>query len=305
MEGSPNPSVTVSSTRSSPPRNQARALARAWRSCTRSWSTNTTAGCRSRSKTTSARRFESGFRGPDVETNGYRPRVVFVDDEPDVLAGLRTSLRRDRKRFEFVFAEGASQALELLSEDGADIVVSDMRMPGMNGVEFLSEVAVRHPDAVRIVLSGEPGSDLVIQAMAVCHQWLSKPCDRETVLASLEASVRFRRLMADPTIAAAVCQADPLPTAPRMYQELKALATSPDVSATQIADLASSDAALAAKVLQLANSAFVGRTPVMTIRDAIVRVGVEHLVLLVLSTELLRGVGTPTSISPDSASTRS
>ena len=82
-------------------------------------------------------------------------RVLFVDDEPRVLWGLERMLRTMRHEWEMAFAQSGRQALNILNNDPFDVVVSDIRMPGIDGPELLAEVMERHPRAVRIVLSGQ------------------------------------------------------------------------------------------------------------------------------------------------------
>ena len=215
------------------------------------------------------------------------PRVLFVDDEADVLAGLRTSLRRDRTRFDFDFCSSGREALDRMGEQPYDVVVSDVRMPGMTGVELLGEVARRQPDTVRVVLSGEAGSDLVMAAMNVSHRWLSKPCERDRLLDTLGGALRYRELMTAPELREAIGAAAALPTPPRLYQQMTAMVAEPSTSVEDLAEVAASDPAVAAKVLQLANSAFSMGAAVSDLDAAIVRIGIKNLAQLVLSVEVL------------------
>jgi len=81
-------------------------------------------------------------------------RVLFVDDEQGILDGLRRMLRPLRHEWEMTFATGGEQGLAALAAHPFDVVVSDMRMPVMNGLEFLVHVRERYPAVVRIILSG-------------------------------------------------------------------------------------------------------------------------------------------------------
>lgn len=223
----------------------------------------------------------------DLPTKQAKTRILFVDDEEDVLAGLRTGLRRARKRFDCEFAVGGAKALELLDEHPFDVIVSDMRMPGMNGVELLTRVSEEHPDVVRIVLSGEAGSDLLIQALHITHQWLSKPCSSEAVIAALDNAVRYRSLLRSSDMLESVMGLDTLPSPPHLYERVIECATSPNASADDIAALVIADPAITAKVLQLANSAFASGSHVSDLQSAIVRIGIENLSRLVLVAGLL------------------
>ena len=83
-----------------------------------------------------------------------RPLLLLVDDEPRILSALRRTLRREG--YEIITAESSSEALELLAERPVALVVSDQKMRGMNGLEFLEAVARRHPGVGRLLLTGWP-----------------------------------------------------------------------------------------------------------------------------------------------------
>ena len=106
-------------------------------------------------------------------------RILFVDDEENILQGLRRLLRPLRKEWEMRFASDGHTALKMLEESPCDVLVSDMRMPGMNGVRLLEEVRARYPDTIRIVLSGQADRETTLAAVGPAHQYLNKPCDAE------------------------------------------------------------------------------------------------------------------------------
>ncbi len=112
-------------------------------------------------------------------------RVLFVDDEPNVLRALKLLLRRQVKQWEMVFAPDADHALAELERVPFDLVISDMRMPRIDGAELLTRVAERWPRTGRVILSGYADEDAMQRAMKVAHKWLSKPCDLPTLLAAV------------------------------------------------------------------------------------------------------------------------
>ena len=113
-------------------------------------------------------------------------RILIVDDEAAILASLGNLLRKDRHRWEFVFAHGGAQALHELANATFDIVITDMRMPGVDGAQVLEAVKERSPKAIRIMLSGHAESDDVIRALPLVHQFLAKPCDIKTLRGVIE-----------------------------------------------------------------------------------------------------------------------
>jgi CheY-like chemotaxis protein len=124
-----------------------------------------------------------------------RPRVLCVDDEPDVLDGLRLHLR---KRFNLVTETSGPRGLERLAREQAfQVVFSDMRMPGMDGAQFLSRVSELYPDTVRVMLTGGANLDSAIAAVNEGHvfRFLTKPCPPDQLLKTLDAAVEQYRLV--------------------------------------------------------------------------------------------------------------
>lgn len=111
-------------------------------------------------------------------------RILFVDDEPHLLAGLRRLTRANRDWTTF-FAAGGVEALELLRDTAVDVVITDMRMPDMDGLQLMEELAQDHPELTRIVLTGHVDDDRIERAEVLAHAWLSKPCSLEVLSAAV------------------------------------------------------------------------------------------------------------------------
>src|SRR5580700_1086054 len=119
-------------------------------------------------------------RAPRGASVPVRQRILCVDDEPLVLKGLAGTLR---KHFEVISATGAAEALELLErEPGLRVVVSDYRMPGMDGGAFLAQVRDRFPATIRLLLSGAGAETVALESPELVFRFLSKPCPRETLV---------------------------------------------------------------------------------------------------------------------------
>ncbi len=209
-------------------------------------------------------------RCPSGPGEGLRA-VVFVDDEPAVLDGLRRMLRPLRRSWRLEFAESAEAALELLERSPVDVVVSDIRMPHMDGVALLSRIRDRYPGTARVVLSGHADRKLALGAARCAHQYLQKPCDADTVRQTLERVVRLRRVLGADPVREAVGALGPLPTLPEIYDELVAALDSESSTAEEVGKIVERDPAVSAKLLQLVNSAFFGlsrpvRSPVQATR---------------------------------------
>jgi len=120
------------------------------------------------------------------------PRILLVDDDRNFLRALARSLRPFRHEWEVVTAPGGTEALELLGSKAVDVVVSDERMPGIGGAELLARVRERHPDTVRILLSGQCDLDAAARAIneAEVYRFLRKPCPPEELVATLRGALR-------------------------------------------------------------------------------------------------------------------
>lgn len=128
------------------------------------------------------------------ETMG-RPKLLCVDDDPQVLEGLALHLRR---RFEVDTAVGGVAGLAAIARDGAPaVVISDMRMPGMDGAAFLSQVRHTAPDTVRMLLTGQADVDSAIAAVneGQIFRFLTKPCPPPALLAAVTAAIEQHRLI--------------------------------------------------------------------------------------------------------------
>jgi CheY-like chemotaxis protein len=124
-----------------------------------------------------------------------RPRILCVDDEARVVEGLVLHLRKD---YEVHAALSGAEGLQILKRlGGASVVISDMRMPGMDGATFLHHVLTFYPDATRMLLTGEPGRDAAIRAVndARIFRFLTKPCPPEQLKAAVEEAVIQHRLI--------------------------------------------------------------------------------------------------------------
>lgn len=214
-------------------------------------------------------------------------RVLFVDDDPLVLQGLRRLLRTTRTDWSHDYATSGVEALELLEQEPFDVIVTDMRMPGMDGAELLTEVMRRHPQIVRIVLSGQAEQATILRSIGSTHQYLWKPCDAETLNQTLARARSLRDLLASDRLKRLVSQLDTLPSPPDLYFAVLEECRSPHGSITRIADVVAQDVAMTAKILHLMNSAFFGRRRrVSSPLQAVQLLGLNTVKALVLSTHV-------------------
>lgn len=216
-------------------------------------------------------------------------RVLFVDDEPRFYEGLHRILRSQRHEWEMSYAPSGQAALALMQASTYDVIVSDMRMPGMDGAALLARVREEFPQVVRIVLSAHAELATALKVVPVAHQFLAKPCDVESLRVAIERACHLKALLHDESIRRIVGGLGELPSLPRTYHALTMALADPDVSTQKVAAIVEADIAISAKVLQLVNSAFFGiARSVTNIRDAVAYLGVSTLKSLVLSVEVYR-----------------
>jgi putative nucleotidyltransferase with HDIG domain len=216
-------------------------------------------------------------------------RVLFVDDESRVLEGLQRMLRSRRHDWEMVFAPDGPTALAACEEAPFDVVVSDMRMPGMDGAALLAEVQRRHPHTVRIVLSGHADRAGAARAARVAHQFLAKPTDAAGLTETIERACQLRDTLNQPAIRDVLGRISSLPVVPGLYMRLVELLNRPNVRVDEIAAVISQDIGMSTKVLQLVNSTMFGISRhVTTLQTAVTLLGVNFITSLVLTAEVFR-----------------
>lgn len=185
-------------------------------------------------------------------------RILFVDDELNVLDGLRRVLRPYRAEWDMEFVGGSRDALALLATKAFDVIVTDMRMPGMDGAELLKKVRELHPDAVRIMLSGQSDQEAIQRSIGRTHQYLSKPCDPESLHAVIRRSCDLRDRLGNESLKRLVSQTVTLPSLPKIYTRVIDELCKPDPCMKTVTDLISRDVGMSARLLHLANSSFFG-----------------------------------------------
>lgn len=187
-----------------------------------------------------------------------KTQILFVDDEENVLSGLRRMLRSQRNVWEMQFALGGQQALDMLQKQPFDVVVTDMRMPGIDGAELLNRISADYPNTVRLVLSGQSEHEKIFRAIGPAHQFMSKPCDSHVLVDTIERACGLQSQLQDPALKSLTSQIQCLPSLPNVYKQLVQELNSDDASLDRVAEIIGSDLGMTAKILQLVNSSFFG-----------------------------------------------
>lgn len=212
-------------------------------------------------------------------------RVLFVDDEPNILSGIRRILRPLRNEWDMEFCASGKEALQALEDGDCDVIVSDMKMPGMDGAKFLSTIKDKHPDSIRIALSGETDANMIYRCVQHAHQYLAKPCDMDVLTGTVQRALSLRELVQDEELKKVISNMTTLPSLPEAYSAIMEELQSEDPSLERIGRIIETDVAMSAKLLQIVNSAFFGLVRhVSAPAEAAMYLGVDVIRSLVLTT---------------------
>jgi HD-like signal output (HDOD) protein len=183
-----------------------------------------------------------------------------------------------------VFVASGEAAVTLLGSRRFDVVISDMRMPKMDGPALLQIVKECDPRTVRIVLTGQTELEAAMRTISIAHQFLAKPCDAGKVEGLIRRACELSSLLNSDELRSLAGGIGSLPTAPQTYVELDALIASPNASLDEVARVLERDVATCAKILQLVNSAFFGiPRRISRVRDAVSLLGTTMVRNLALS----------------------
>jgi len=225
-------------------------------------------------------------------------RILFVDDESRILSGIRRMLHGRRNEWELVFVDDPLVAAEMLGEGRFDVVVSDMRMPKMNGAELLAVAQQKAPAATRIMLSGQCDRENTLQSVPVAHQFLSKPCSADALIGAIASAIETTSLLDAEAVRSIAGAPSSLPSPPQVYQRLVQAASSDDSDIEDVVAILRTDTALCAKTLQIVNSSFFGLgAKTSEVRQAVSYLGLKTIRQVVLGAEVFRSFDR-TKLSP-------
>lgn len=214
-------------------------------------------------------------------------KILFVDDELNVLQGLKRMLRPMRHEWDMEFASSGQEALDILAKYSFDVVVSDMRMPKMDGNKLLAIVMKQYPECVRIILSGHSDYEMILGSVKFAHQYLMKPCDAEVVKSTINRACGLRDLLGNEALRKIVAGMKDLPSLPKSYNLIIEEMQTPEPSLKKVGNIIAQDVSMSARILQMVNSAFFGLPQnIVDPQQAAVYLGVETLKALVLSTHV-------------------
>ncbi|MBI1933843.1 MAG: HDOD domain-containing protein [Ignavibacteriales bacterium] len=221
--------------------------------------------------------------------------ILFVDDDKNIIQGIKRTLHSFESKWNLLYAYGSAEAINILQQNTIDVIISDIRMPGLDGTELLSYVKNFYPKVMRITLSGFANEDIAVKNSRIAHQSISKPTNIENLIIILERADKLRQKLNNDELMQLVNNLDGLPSLPEIYIELENEFKAPILSIDKVSEIILKDPIISAKILQLTNSAFFGSAnKIISIKQAVNFLGVKLVQNLVLTIKLFK------SFDPDS-----
>ncbi|MBX7144774.1 MAG: response regulator [Oligoflexia bacterium] len=212
------------------------------------------------------------------EKSKNSPRILMVDDEADLIHGLRRILRSSQPWLEVEYFTAARDALNRLMETEFDVIITDMRMPEIDGAEFLKRSIAYSPASVRFVLSGQADERTILRCLPYTHQHIAKPCDVADLIQRILAVVGGDKANLSRHLRSQLSSMLRIPVQQSVLKRLNEELSSASPSPMVLSELLASDAGLSVKLLQLTNSSFFGHPEeIVSPARAVARLGVEVL----------------------------
>lgn len=214
-------------------------------------------------------------------------KVLLVDDNPNVLYSFKRSLHSVDNQWLIVTAGSGAEALEIIAHEPINIIVSDLRMPEMDGVELLGTVAKISPSTLRVAITGEADPMICQQATLVAHQFIAKPISPQDFSKVINQIIGMNSLVIKPEIKRAITRIANLPSQPGLYTQLMAELSKQEGDLDYVSTVVSQDLGMTAKILQLVNSAYFGLArEVSEVSQAVFYLGMETIRDLAFSVHL-------------------
>jgi HD-like signal output (HDOD) protein len=218
-------------------------------------------------------------------------QVLLVDDDASLLEDLRGLLFMQGAAWSITTARSGAQALSYLENGVFDVVVTDLKMPEMDGAELLSLVRELYPQAMRILMSGNTDVTYTAQLVPQAHQFLLKPLDVRSMIGVVERAYEVGQRLSDPELRNMLGRITELPRPTASVLKLNSLLDDSDASINEVSDVVEQDMALTVRLFQLVNSAYYGlHRNITDVREAIAYLGMNTVRNLAVSIEMFRSV---------------
>ena len=214
-------------------------------------------------------------------------KILFVDDDELVLKAINRSTREMRQEWDVAFASDGHLALQMMSDVNFDVIVTDLSMPRMSGMDLLAQVKETYPGVIRIVLSGDPDQHNPHKVAGSAHQYLTKPCSSARLRETIQQACARKENVDHDGLEVLVSKLGGLPSLPTLYQKIMVEVQRRNTSLKNIGDIIAKDMSMTSKLLQMVNSPFFGLTrKVSNPAHACRLLGLETVKALVLTSKI-------------------
>lgn len=212
-------------------------------------------------------------------------KILFVDDEVPILRSLNR-LFMDTE-YEVFTAGSGQEALEILADEKIDLVITDMRMPVMDGYQLLEKIKELHPNTLRIILSGYSEKNTILAALQknIAKLYILKPWDNNKLILLVDQIFETENILRDSNLLSLINNADELPTLKSSYQQIMELIDN-DADLVKIASAIERDHSVATKILHIINSAFY-EVKTGSVKHAIAFLGLSSIRNILLATSIV------------------
>lgn len=214
-------------------------------------------------------------------------KLLFVDDELNVLNGLKRMLHSHRSEWDMYFVDDAEKAINLLEGNEIDLLITDMKMPGKDGLFLLDYVDKHFPQVVRIILTGHTDEEYIIKSVKISHQYILKPCTHDELVNRITKIMKLKRYLVSPELKNVIASVKHIPVLPETYIRFEKELNSENPSLNKLCEIIEKEPGLSAKILQLVNSAYFQlQNHIGDIQQALNILGLNSLRSIVLSAEI-------------------
>jgi len=216
-----------------------------------------------------------------LEDSIEKRKILFVDDEKQILKSLRRVFFKSE--YNCFYADSGEKALKILNEYNINLIISDVRMPEMDGFELLKKVKDDYPEVIRLILSGYSKKEDVVDALGknLMRTYLQKPWNNSELLNIIRKVFEFEDIIADEKLLEYFNNLESLPTVPEIYIKINKMIDENE-SAEHISKEIEKDQSLSVTILKIANSAFYDNN-IGSVKQAIMYVGLTNLKNIILS----------------------
>ncbi len=217
-------------------------------------------------------------------SENLKPKVMFVDDEKNIIDGMKRMLYPMRKEWDMIFTTSGIKALEFMKTNHVDVIISDMRMPEMDGSELLTIIKEKYPSTARYILSGYSDKDMILKTIDSADQFLSKPCNSNMIKRVIKKVLNKKNSTNKRKVIEYMSQIETMPTLPKVHRRLTRTLQSDDYTIKTIAEIIQHDVAIAAKIMQLVNSTFFGlKRSISDLTEAVTYLGIDVIKAIIAS----------------------